>query len=61
MSYVDDIIAKATKRTSSERKKPKKKHSHGMNGGYAEKIRKKQEKIDKERAKKGLASKWSEE
>jgi len=61
MSYEDDMLAKATKRTSSERKKPKKKHSHGQNEGYSEKIRKKQEKIDKARAEKGLASKWTEE
>jgi len=60
MAYEDDMFSKATKRSSSERKKPKKKHSHSMNEGYADKIRKKQEKIDKERKAKGLASKWEE-
>ena len=61
MSYDEDMFAKATSKSSSERKKQKKKHSHSMNEGYAEKIRKKQEKIDKERKAKGLASKWAEE
>ena len=60
MSYSDDMYAKATKRSSSERKRPKKKHSAGMNENYADKVRKKQEKIDKERKAKGLASKWEE-
>ncbi len=60
MAYADDMFTKATKRSSSERKKPKKKHSHGQNEGYAERVRKKQEKIDKARAEKGLASKWEE-
>ena len=57
MSYDEDMWEVTTNKNSSSKKKPKKKHS---NDNYAEKIRKKQEKIDKERKAKGLAPKWED-
>ena len=60
MSYDEEMYEIVTSKRSTERKRPKKKHSYFMNEGYAEKIRKKQERIDREQKAKGLPSKWSD-
>ena len=60
MAYDEDMWEATTNKRSTAKKRAKKKRSHGLNEGYAEKIRKKQEKIDTERMAKGLASKWED-